>query len=100
MTYGKTKIMSCPGATSKETLRYLDVFLTNSPADSVILHVGVNDLLEHNSKSKIENGGENPESMVEKCHIYGIKNIFIKVCSTQQEQVHQFLRGLMLICIY
>ena len=100
MTYGKTKIMSCPGATSKETLRYLDVFLTNSPADSVILHVRVNDLLEHNSKSKIENGGENPEGIVEKCHIYGIKNIFIKVCSTQQEQVHQFLRGLMLICIY
>ena len=42
----KTKMITFPGATSKKILRYLDVYLTNSSADAVILHVGVVDLLE------------------------------------------------------
>ena len=44
---------------------------------AVILHVGVNDLLEDNSQLKIENLGNNLRSMVEKCHSFGIKNVFI-----------------------
>ena len=39
---GKTKMVSFPGATSKKILHYLDVHLTNSSADAVILHAGVN----------------------------------------------------------
>ena len=74
---GKTKMASFPGATSKEILHCLDVHLTSSSADAVILHVGVNDLLEDNSQSKIENPGKNFRSMVEKCNTYGIKNVFI-----------------------
>ena len=49
---GKTKILSFPGGTSKEILHYLDVHLTNSLPDAVILHIGVNDLLEDNSNQK------------------------------------------------
>ena len=41
---GKTKMVSFRGATSKEILHYLDVQLTNSSADAVILHVRVSDL--------------------------------------------------------
>ena len=70
-------MVSFPGATSKEILHYLDVHLTNSSPDAVILHVGVNDLLEDNSKSKIENLEKNLRSMVDKCHNYGVKNVFI-----------------------
>ena len=66
-----------PGAISEEILHYLDAHLTNSSADTGILHVGVNDFLEDNSKSKIENLGIYLRSMVEKCHAYGIKNVFI-----------------------
>ena len=61
----------------KEILHYLDVHLTNSSPDAVILHVRVNDLLEDNSKSKIENLEKNLRSMVDKCHNYGVKNVFI-----------------------
>ena len=68
---------SFPRATSNGILHYLDVHLNNSSADAVILHVGVNDLLEDNSQLKIENLGDNLRSMVEKCHTYGIKNVFI-----------------------
>ena len=74
---GKTKMVSFPGATTIEILHYLDVHLTNSSPDAVILHVGVNDLLEDNSKSKIENLEKNLRSMVDKCHTYGVKNVFI-----------------------
>ena len=74
---GKTKMVSFPGVTSNEILHYLDVYLTNSSADVIILHVGVNDLLEDNSQLKIENLGNNLRSMVEKCHTFGIKNVFI-----------------------
>ena len=70
-------MVSLPGVTSKEILHYLDVHLTNFAANAAILHVGVNDLLEDNSQSKIENLGKNLRSMVEKCHSYGIKNVFI-----------------------
>ena len=70
-------MVSFPEATSKEILHYLDVHLTNSSPDAFILHIGVNDLLEDNSKSKIENLQKNLRSMVDKCHIYGFKNVFI-----------------------
>ena len=65
-------MVSFPGATSNEILHYLDVHLTNSSADAVILHVRVNDLLEDNSQLRIENLGNNLRSMIEKCHTYGI----------------------------
>ena len=74
---GKTKMTSFPGAKSAEILHYLDVHLTNSSADVVILHVGVNDFLEDNSQLKIENLGKFLRSMVEKCLTYGSKNVFI-----------------------
>ena len=66
----KTKMVSFPGATSKEILHYLDVHLINSSADTIILHVGVNGLLKDHSKSKIENPGENLRSMVEMSHLW------------------------------
>ena len=62
---------------SKKILHYLDVHLTIYSVDTAILHVGVNDSLEDNSQSKIENLQKNLRSMVEKCHTYGIKNLFI-----------------------
>ena len=70
-------MVSFPGATSKKVLHYVDVHQFNSFADTVLLHFGVNDLLEDKSQSKIENLGKNLNSMVEKCHTYGIKNVFI-----------------------
>ena len=74
---GKTKIVSFPGATSKKNLHYLDVHRTNSPADAFILHVGVNDLLEDNGQSKIQNLGKNRKSMVVTCHTFEYMNVFV-----------------------
>ena len=72
-----------------------DVHLTNSSADAIILHVGVNYFLEDNSQSMIENLEKNLRSMVEKCHTYGIKNVFISgLVYTTRIGACQFLRGL------
>ena len=73
---GQKKEVSFPGATSKKVLQYLDVHPTNFSPDVIILHVGVNHLLEDNSKSNIENLEKNLRSMVEKCQTYGVKNVF------------------------
>ena len=53
------------------------MFLSFRKKHAVILHIGVNDLLEENNQSKIENLGKNLRSIVEKCYTYGIKNVFI-----------------------
>ena len=53
------------------------MFTRPTPQLTLILHVGVNDLLEDNSQSKIEKQGKNLRSMLEKYHTYGIKNVFI-----------------------
>lgn len=42
---GKTQMVSFSGATSKQVLLYLVVHLPSLSADTVIFHVGVNDLL-------------------------------------------------------
>ena len=98
---GKTKMVSFPGATTIEIVHYLDVHLTNSSPDAVILHVGVNDLLEDNSKSKIENLEKNLRSMVDKCHTYGVKNVFIsglvytaRIGLTVLERAHEMIVNL------
>ena len=79
-------MLSFPGATSKEILHYLDVHLTNSSADAVILHVGVDDLLEdNNSQSKIENLGKNLRSMVKNVMLMELRMFLFQVWYTQQE---------------
>ena len=65
----------------------------NSSAYAVILHVGVNDILKDNSQSNTENLGKNLRSVVEKCHTYGIKNVFISGL-VYTAKIGQFLRRL------
>ena len=47
-------MLAFPGASSKQMLHYLDINLENCNTDTVIIHVGVNDLMHDNSQSNIE----------------------------------------------
>ena len=85
-------MVSFSGATLKDILHYLDVQLTSSSA------VGVNDLLEDNSKLKIKNLGKNLRSIEEKRHTYVVKNVFISgfVCTSRidlpvHERTHEMI---------
>ena len=45
--------------------------------DTVILHVGVHDLLNGNSQSNVDNLMSNIHKIIEKCKRVGVKNIFV-----------------------
>ena len=89
------KMISFPGASSNENLHYLGIHLTSSSADTVILHVRVNDLLEDNIQSKTENLGKHFKSVIEKCQKRRIKNVFISGLVYTTRLGLPFLGGLM-----
>ena len=72
---GKARIHSFPGANSKQLLHYLDVNLDNK-TDTVILHIGVNDLLQDISLDNFNKFMKNLEYMVQKCRSFGVKRVF------------------------
>ena len=73
----KAQLISFPGATSKRLLHYLDVHLEDNTTDTVILHVGVNDFLNDSSPECGSKLLENLTKMVNKCHRYGVKKVFV-----------------------
>ena len=66
---GNARIHSFPGANSKQLLHYLDVNLDNK-TDTVILHIGVNDLLQDISLDNFNKLIKNLEYMVQKCRSF------------------------------
>ena len=72
---GNAIIHSFPGANSKQLLHYLDVNLDNK-TDTVILHIGVNDLLQDISLDNFNKFMKNLEYMVQKSCGFGVKCVF------------------------
>ena len=73
----KAKMLNFPGSSSKQMLHYIDIHLEDKSIDTVLLHVGVNDLLNDNSKSNVDNLMSNIHKIVEKCKRVGVRNIFV-----------------------
>ena len=67
------KMVSLAGATSKKIWHYLNGHQTNSSADTVMLHVGVMICWKIKNRKRTEKSYD----LVQKCHTYGIKNIFL-----------------------
>ena len=74
---GKAKLQCFPGATSNQLLHYLDVNLHDNNTESVILHVGVNDVLQDCTETNINSFINNFQEMAKKCRSYNVKNVFI-----------------------
>lgn len=104
---GTARIHCFPGATSTQILHYLDVNLDSS-TDTVILHVGINDLLQDMANnnnnitiSNIENFMKNIELMVQKCRSFGVKRVFFsgivitkRISCPSLEEIHEQLVSL------
>ena len=60
-------------------LHYIDLHLEDKSIDTVLLHVGVNDLLNDNRKSNVDNLMLNIHRIVEKCKRVGVRNILCPV---------------------
>ena len=73
----RAQLVSFPGDTSKRLLHYLDVHLEDRSTDTVILHIGVNDLLNDSSPESVNRLLDNLTKMIEKCKMYEVKNIFV-----------------------
>ena len=50
----KAKMLNFPGPSSKQMLHYIDIHLEDKYVDTVLLHVGVNGLLNDYSKSNVD----------------------------------------------
>ena len=50
----KAKMFSFPGASSHQMLHYLDVHLEDRQINTVVIHVGINDILRDGSQSSID----------------------------------------------
>ena len=70
-------MLDFPGSSSKQMLHYIDAHLEDKSIDTVFLHVGVNDLLNDNSQSNVDNLMSNIHKIVEKCKRVGVKNLFV-----------------------
>ena len=74
---GNAKHLFFPGATSQQLLQYLDVNLQLYGPQTVIIHVGINDLLNDPGHSNVENILKNFRAMVKKCREFNVKNILL-----------------------
>ena len=77
---------------------YIDIHLEDTSIDTVILHVGVNDPLNGNSQSNVDNLMSNIHKTIEKYKRVGVRNIFVSglVYSTREnlpiiERVHNLI---------
>ena len=73
----KAQMTNFPGFLSKEILRYIDIHIEDKSVDTAVLHVGVNNILNDNSQSNVDNLMSNIHKIIEKCKWAGIRNIFV-----------------------
>ena len=73
----KAKMLNFPGALSRQLLHFMDIHLEGIQVATVVIHIGVNDLLNYSNQSRIDSFMNNIICMVEKCRNYGAKNIFL-----------------------
>ena len=68
---------SFPGGTAKEVLYYVEPTLKNKTFDAALLHVGVNDLLNVESQSSVQNRLEILQQIVLKFRSGGVTRILL-----------------------
>ena len=62
----KAKMLNFPGASSRQLLHYMDIHLEGIQVDTVVIHIGVNDLLNYNNQSRTNSLMNNIICMVQK----------------------------------
>ena len=72
---GQIRFRNSPGTTSGELLNYIDPTLAERNYDTTIVHVGINDIINDDSSTKVENLVLNLEKIAIKLKKYEIKNV-------------------------
>ena len=68
----KTKMFNFPDASS-----HLNVHLKDKSIDTMIVHIGINDLLTNSSRSGMDNLIYNIKKITEEFLMFGVKSVFI-----------------------
>ena len=74
---GNVKHLFFPGATTKQVSQYLDVNLKMYVPKTVIIHAGINDLLNDSGHSNEENILNNFNAMIKNCCNYNVRNTLL-----------------------
>ena len=100
----KAKMLNFPGASSRQLLHYMDIHLEGIQVDTVVIHIGVNDLLNYSNQSRTDSL---IICMFEKCRNYGVQNIFLSgiVFTTRVSlgiliQVHNMISNFVVPTVY
>ena len=72
---GRERFQNFPGATLGELLHYMDPTLAEGNYDTAVVHVGINDIINDDGSTKVENLVLNLENIAIKLKKYGIKNV-------------------------
>ena len=72
---GNAEQLLFSGITSKQLLQYLDVNLKMYTPEAVLIDAGIN-MLNDKSKSNTENLLSNMKYIFDKCHKFGVKNVY------------------------
>ena len=73
----KGKMLNFPGASSRQLPAYMDIHLEGIQVDTVVIHIGVNDLLSYSNQLRIDSLKNNFLFMAIKWRNYGVTNIFL-----------------------
>lgn len=73
---GNVEQLLFSGTTSKQFLQYLNVNLKMYTPEAVLIHAGINDMLNDKSQSNSENLFSNMKYIFDKCCKFGVKTIY------------------------
>ena len=69
-------MLNFPGPSSKQMSHHFSMHLEDKSTDTIILNIGVNDLLNDNSQSNVYNLMSNIHKIIEKFKRAQVRNIF------------------------
>ena len=72
---GRVRFRNLPGGTSGELFHYMDTTLAEGNYDTAIVHIGINDIINNDSSTKVEDLVLNLEKIAIELKKYGIKNL-------------------------
>ena len=70
-------MLNFPGPSSKQMSHHFNMHLEDKSTDTVVLNIGVNDLLNYNSQSNVYNLMLNIHKIIEKFKRAEVRNIFV-----------------------
>ena len=74
---GKAQMLNFLGSSSKQMSHCIDIHLEDKSIGTVILHVGLNDLLNGISQFNVDDLMSSIHKIIEKCKRVGVRNIFV-----------------------